>query len=311
MYRKSWRYYRDSVIGWMPFFLLLLSAGYALRHPAYWIVVLLVWFLRNPIRRAFYVAHPPRRLTWVEGSSLPIRDVTFKSRDGLTLFGRFIPSKNKATLLLVHGLGQANQDMLLYAEFLASHGFGIFMIDLRAHGSSDGDTSTQGLRESDDVAGAVDYLLHRIDVNGQKIGALGVSLGAQAVLQGALKAETIRALILDGLSPTTLGDHGRRPRSWMRWLLYPGQWLYYTVYEFMCGGKGPGVLEVIGRIAPRPILFISSGSQAIYFNRLFYQAAGEPKECWELPDGEQGAAILKDSQAYLHRAVEFFSRSLL
>ena len=28
MYRKSWRYYRDSAIVWTSFFLLLLSAGY-------------------------------------------------------------------------------------------------------------------------------------------------------------------------------------------------------------------------------------------------------------------------------------------
>ena len=45
MYRKGWRYYRDSILFWTPFFLLIGFAGYALSHPAYWIVVLLVWFL--------------------------------------------------------------------------------------------------------------------------------------------------------------------------------------------------------------------------------------------------------------------------
>ncbi len=33
MYPKSWRYYRNSLIFWTLFFLLLASAGYALRHP--------------------------------------------------------------------------------------------------------------------------------------------------------------------------------------------------------------------------------------------------------------------------------------
>lgn len=311
MYRKSWRYYRDSVVAWASFFLLLLTAGYALRHPPYWILVLAVWFFRNPVRRAFYYAHPPRRINWMEKTSLHFREVTFKSRDGLTLFGRFLPSRNKATILLLHGLADANQDMLLYAEFLAAAGFGIFMIDLRAHGSSDGDTSTNGWREAEDVAGAVDYLLHRIDVDGQKIGALGISLGAQAALRGALKTESIRALVLEGLNPSVLRDHGGRDKFFMGRLRYPGDWLYYKLYQFMCGGKDSGVLEVIGRVAPRPILLIASGPQDIHFNRRVFQAAGEPRELWEVPEGEHGAAILSGSQAYIEHVTGFFNRELL
>jgi pimeloyl-ACP methyl ester carboxylesterase len=311
MHLKSWRYYRDYAIVWMSFFLLLFSAGYALRHPAYCILVLLIWFIRNSVRRAFYNAHPPRRIRWLEETALQFREVRFKSRDGLTLFGRFIPGKSKATVLLVHGLGQASQDMLLYAEILANAGFGIFMIDLRAHGSSDGDTSTNGLREAEDVASAVDYLLHRIDVNGQRIGALGISLGAQAVLRGAQKTENIRAMVLEGLGPADLSDHGGRQQSLMRWLNYPANWLYYQLFQFMIRGKEPGVPDAIYRVAPRPLLLIASGTEDIYFNRLFYQAAGKPKELWELPKGEHGAAILVDSHAYIQRVTEFFQRELL
>jgi pimeloyl-ACP methyl ester carboxylesterase len=274
-------------------------------------MVLLVWLTRTPFRRAFYHAHPPRRINWMDKTALPFREVTFKSSDGLTLFGRFVPGKNKATVLLVHALGQASQDMLFYAEVLADAGFGIFMIDLRAHGSSDGDTSTNGLREAEDITGAVEYLLHRIDVNGQKIGALGIGLGAQAVLRGALKTDHIRALVLEGLEPTVPGDHPARQQPLMSRLNTPGRWLYYKVYQFMCGCRSVGVLEVIGRLVPRPLLLIASGSQDIHFNRLFYQAAGDPKALWELPNGEHGVGILADSHGYIQRITDFFHRELL
>jgi uncharacterized protein len=311
MHRKSWRYYRDSSLVWLSFVLLLFSAGYALRNPIFWILVLLVWFIRAPLRKAFYHAHPAHRIRWMEDTPLQFREVTFKSSDELTLFGRFVPSRNKATLLLVHGLGQADQDMLFYAEVLVDAGFGIFMFDLRAHGSSDGDTSTNGLREAEDVAGALDYLLHRIDVNGQRIGALGIGLGAQAILHAALHLENIRAMVLEGLEPSALLDHAGSQQSLMRQLLTPVNWLYYKLYQFMCGYKVESVLDVIGLLAPRPILLIAAGKQDIYFNRLFYQAAGEPKELWELPQGEHGAAILSDSRAYMGRVIAFFQRELL
>jgi fermentation-respiration switch protein FrsA (DUF1100 family) len=79
----------------------------------------------------------------------------------------------------------------------------------------------------------------------------------------------------------------------------------------MIGGKDTGVLEVIGKIAPRPILFIASGARDIYFSRLFYQAANEPKILWELPKGEHGAAFLQDSSEYIKRVTEFFDKALL
>jgi len=311
MYRKSWRYYRDTILVWSLFLLAIVTTSYALEQPIYWLVVLLIWFLRSAIRSAFIFAHPYRRIDWMPQNNWNFRELTFTSRDGLTLFGRFMPSRNQATILLLHPLGSSNTNMLIYAEFLAHAGYGIFMMDLRAHGSSDGDTSTYGLREAEDVAGAVDYLLHRLDVNGQKLGALGISLGAQAALRGALKTDCVRALVLEGLGPVRLSDHGGRPQSLRRWINYPFNWLYYHAYEFMIGGRDTSVIEAIGRIAPRPVLLIASGEKDIYFNRLFFQATNEPKELWELPNGEHGAAILADSQAYRQRVVEFFDKALL
>lgn len=311
MYQKTWRYYRNATLLWLLLFLMIGTAGYALRHPAYWIVVLLLWGIWTPVREAFVFAHPHRQLRWMPESNLNFREVTFKSREGLTLFGRFVPGKNHATILLLHPLSGSNGSMLLYAEFLVRAGYGVFMIDLHAHGSSDGDTSTYGLREADDVAGAVDYLLRRLDVNGQKIGALGISLGAQAALRGALKVTCLRALVLEGLGPVTLRDHGGTPRSLQRWINYPSNWIYYLVYQFMIGGRDTSVVEVIGKIAPRPILLIASGGKDIYFSRIFFEAAQQPRELWELPNGVHGAAILQDSATYARRVVEFFDKALL
>ena len=43
MYRKSWRYYRDSIILWSLFILMVVTVGLTLKQPIYWLAVLLLW----------------------------------------------------------------------------------------------------------------------------------------------------------------------------------------------------------------------------------------------------------------------------
>ena len=286
------------------------AAARALKQPVYWAAAVIFWWLYLAIRHAFSFAHPSRRFSFLQPEDAEFKNIPFKSRDGLELFGRFIPSRNRATIILAHGLGRSGNDLILLARLLVQAGYGVFVIDLRAHGKSHGDTSTFGLREGDDVAGAVDYLLTRIDVHGDKIGAFGVSLGAQAVLRGALKTDRIHALALDGLGPSTLNDHGGRPQSLIRWVNYPFNWVYYFIYQFMIGGRDKGVIEVIGEIMPCPIFFIAGGEKDIYFSRLFYQAAREPKELWELPDAQHAGGLVQNPQEYMRRLISFFEKSL-
>jgi len=236
--------------------------------------------------------------------------VLFKSRDGLTLFGWYLPGRNRAALILVHGLNGAGIDMVVHAAPLVRAGYGVFLIDLRAHGSSDGDTSTYGRLEGNDVAGAVDYLLTRPDVDADKIGVMGISLGAQAALRGALKTDKLRAVVIEGLGTSILDDHGGRPKTLQRWVNYPINWLYYSLCEFMMGGRDTGVLQVIGNLAPRPLLMIACGGGEIYFNRMFFAAANEPKTLWELPKAQHAGAMTQEPKQYPQRIIDFFDRAL-
>ena len=71
----------DSILVWSLFFLMLLTAGYALRYPIYWIAVLLLWSIRNPIRNAFAFAHPFRRFGCLLDLHFPSWDF-FESQSG-------------------------------------------------------------------------------------------------------------------------------------------------------------------------------------------------------------------------------------
>lgn len=307
---RSWRYYRNLLLYYASLALLIAAAARALRQPVYWVATGLLLVVHQAVRKAFASAHPWRRINPAEKDQHGFKELKYRSSDGLTLFGRFAPSRNQATILLAHGLGGSGKDLLLLARLLMRAGYGVFLPDLRAHGNSQGDTSSAGAKEGPDIACALEYLLKRIDVNGEKIGAYGISLGAQAVLRAALETSTIKALVLEDLGPARLSDHGSKPTGIKRWISLPGDWLYYVIYGLMAGARQKGTRDVIRQIGARPLYFIASSPAAAYFSRLFYESATEPRQLWELPGEAHGGAIVQDPNQYMERMLSFYSRSL-
>jgi pimeloyl-ACP methyl ester carboxylesterase len=278
-----------------------------------WLIPL-VW-LNYLIWIAYRSVHPRRRsmpgLTPAD-FDLEYQEITLHSRDGLQLAAWYVPGRNHTAIILVHGSGGEKATMLNHARMLAKDGYGLLMLDLRAHGNSEGDTIS-GLYEANDVLGAVDYLQSRPDINPDYIGALGVSFGATAVLQAASQERSIRSVVLDSIGPACLDDHGGRPATLRRWINYPVNWFMYALGDFMAGVKmKEGVLAGLQRLAGRPVMLIAAGrGKEIAFNRLFFKTAYEPKSLWEVPRAEHATAIIFERETYHEKVRAFFQGSFL
>ena len=59
---------------------------------------------------------------------------------------------------MFHGHGSSKSKLLDEAAFMKKSGYNVFLIDLRAHGGSDGNTCTIGYREAEDVKLAYDFV---------------------------------------------------------------------------------------------------------------------------------------------------------
>ncbi|MGH2537407.1 MAG: alpha/beta hydrolase [Candidatus Promineifilaceae bacterium] len=177
------------------------------------------------------VIRPPRQALWATPADLGLayEEVQFPARDGLRLSGWFLPAADgqaAATVILLHGwpwnrLGTANGSLindvpgsspvqlLHLALGLHRRGYQVLMFDLRNHGrSAAGGPVTFGLREADDLLGAVDYLLARPEVDPGRLAAVGFSMGANTILYSLARTPHIRAAV--AVQPVTPSPFARR-----------------------------------------------------------------------------------------------------
>ncbi len=296
------------------------------RTPHYWrnillfaLVASLVGYLflqygAYPYLLAKAHAHPPHQPICCETPAdydLDFEEVSLKTADGLTLTGWYVPSKNGAALLLLHGIGSTRVMMLDLGDGLAQAGYGVLLLDLRGHGTSEGDVVPFGGPEAEDVHAAVAYLQTRPEVDPNKIGALGWSLGAQVAIMGATGNSDLKAVVADGPGATALADWP--PPETLDELLYaPFDLMYYQFLPHQTGVDDPQALvDVLPLMGERPLLLISSGDE-IEQHRLeyFMEYATEPKELWLISEAGHIGGWKVDSEAYEARVIQFFEQAL-
>jgi uncharacterized protein len=118
---------------------------------------------------------------------LDYREVVVRSSDGLSLSAWWIEEAGfSRAVVLVHGWAGDMSDLhvvetaLVYREA----GFNVLMLDMRAHGGSEGDRVTLGYREVRDVRGALSWLEER-GFDPENVVLHGWSMGGAAVVRAA------------------------------------------------------------------------------------------------------------------------------
>lgn len=250
----------------------------------------------------------------LEQYPLPVEKVYFQSRDGLRLAGWFVSGTSGATVVLAHGRGSYKDWMLPHADYLYSAGFSVLLFDFRYRGESEGDAQTLGAKESWDIQSAVDYLKKRPDVDPERIGVLGSSLGAASAILAAAEVSEIKGVVaqipftsVNGILCHTFSEKFRLP-------CFPFAYVTKWISGFRAGVDFDKVapIEVIGNISPRPIFLIDEGKDALFpcdSVEKIYGAAGDPKEFWNVPEAPHGKAREKAPEEYKHRVVAFWRQT--
>ncbi len=251
------------------------------------------FFVLVPIGMGLAATHKWREPVG-EPPSAAYGDVTFKASDGLDLAGWYRPSENGAAVVVVHGGSSDRKGSLDHARMLARHGYGVLVYDARGRGESDGSENNYGWDWDKDVAGA-----------------LGLSTGADVLIDVVAGRDDVAALVTDGAAAGSFADAQRLGKGGL--LNQAPAWLMFTTIGVLSGDPPSPALE--DRIAEieQPSLLISAGTTIERdFNVLYDEAAGGgPVEHWNLPDAHHTDAIHQHAGEYERRVVDFLDRALL
>jgi uncharacterized protein len=240
---------------------------------------------------------------------------TLPSRDGLHLAAWWFSDPSAtASVIVCHGRGGDKRTSLWVAADLFPT-YNVLLLDLRGHGDSGGACSSAGYLERLDVLGAVDWLLER--VGHQPIGVLGISMGAAAAIHAAAGSAAVSAVVADSpfarlYSPVREAICARGyPRAVSPVLA----WSVCTLASWMGTPRGPwrDPLDVVDRIAPRPLLIIhGEADQMIPVENAhaLLEQAGPSAQAWILPEVGHAQAAAIEPAGYSTRVRTFFERAL-
>ena len=243
------------------------------------------------------------------------RDVSFDSRTHTTIAAEFFPGERHATIVLSHGYGDNQVQMLPYADFLHKHGFSILTYDMRNRGRSAGDAVTLGALEQLDLISAVDYLVTRPDVDRDRIGALGVSLGGSTTLLSSAADPRIKAVVDD----SGFSDAPKVIESSFEHFIglppFPFAPVTLQLVRLRTGLNPAEIrpMDVVRRISPRPLLIIHCMGDKVVLpdnSDRNFAAAGEPKQFWRIPTGGHIDGLTVAADEYKKRVSQFFEESL-
>jgi len=246
---------------------------------------------------------------------LTYEEVTFPSRDGLTLRGWFIPAPEaRGTVVFCHGHAGSMDPDVKYVPAFHERGYNVLMFDFRGHGRSEGQHVSMGYFERQDLLGAVDYLRSRsID----RVGVLGFSMGGAVAMATAPHSEAIRAIASDGgfarLSDTIAAGVREQGLPGFLASLVGHFTIWLMGLRLGCSLSEADPIRWVDKIAPRALFIIHGALDpfvAVEQARELYAAADQPKEIWIVPEAGHRQADRRHPEEYRHRILAFFDQWL-
>jgi pimeloyl-ACP methyl ester carboxylesterase len=207
-----------------------------------------------------------------------------------------VGSDARPAVVVVHGLGDSLESYVDRGDALSRRGHTVLLLDLRAHGASEGRYTTLGGREREDVRAAMEALRKSGRARAGLV-LMGHSMGAVAVLRAAAGQPDVRAVIVEAPYDNYRANafhHARLLYGMPRWVpIIP---ITIALAEWRAGFRADDVDAVAASAALRaPLLAIADGADPRMPEAVVRRVAGAhagPHQVWVAPGAGHVGAVL-------------------
>jgi dienelactone hydrolase len=223
---------------------------------------LILQFVLLPVTGATYGTHPPRTPL---SAPMPARSerVSFETSDGVQLVGWYTPSANGAAIVVMPGSGGDKGSTIDHAAVLDSHGYGVLALDARGNGDSEGVGHAWGWHGVDDIEAAVAWLRTRPEVDPERIGALGLSMGGEEALTAAAADVGLSAVAAEGVSARMPADLAYLPGDISGMIQRIDAEIMWSLADLMTDASPPmPLVEAVARAADQVPMLVIAGTAA-------------------------------------------------
>jgi len=244
-----------------------------------------------------------------------VESLEFITPDGNSHSGWFFPGLRGAPVVVIcHGYRSSRSEILTLATSLQQHRYNVFAFNFAGHGESPVGYTTLGHKETAELVAALEMLAARDDIDTNRMGVWGYSLGAYTALNAAQQFPRVKAVAMDSIYP--------RPDDLLRRELARGGGggiplvTTLTVLEFhvfsLFTGSSPDPVEGLPRTGGLPKLFVVGEDTPglSEYTRQLYQEAPGPKELVQLPRTNMALLVEDERRNYENLVVTFFLRTL-
>lgn len=236
--------------------------------------------------------------------------VTFSSSDGMCLKGLLLlRPQAQRNLLMCHGYSRTKERLYNLIQLFPDDNILIF--DYRAHGESQGDYTTIGFYEKNDVAAAYKFLETHEQTKPLPIFGVGVSMGAVSLLGAAAEGVSFKGLVIDSAFKKLDEQLAKMFPAKTGLPLNPFMTFCGTIFEYLCSCSMHDVdaLRWIQNIKI-PIFIIHSNHDSladVAVAHELYTAVTGQKKLWIVDDAHHAGIFKKYPKDYCEQVSLFFN----
>lgn len=278
----------------------------------------LVWYLSSML------LYPPRltceglqeRYVYCGDPStqgLEFESVAFKTGDGVTIKGWFIPGSGGggSCVIMAHGVSGTRRAGMRYAKAFYNSGISVLALDFRYYGESDFEYSSYGQNEKLDIFAAINFLEKEKNIN--SVGLLGFSGGSAIGIISMSEDSRIQAGVFES-AYARYGDVVAET-AWNLYRIPRFPLISLALWLFRKRGRIRDIdpINYISRIAPRPVFLVhgTNDDEVHYSNsKKLFEKAGDPKQIWLIEGGNHIEAWNDDPEKAENTVIGFFSENL-